>query len=62
LKKIDDIGFFTKAEKQALKERMRAAGLATDLNDAIPLTGRGRPLLAVIDPQSLKITAIFKAS
>jgi hypothetical protein len=62
LKKIDDIGFFTSAEKKMLKERMRAAGLATDLNDAIALTGRGRPLLAVIDPRSLKITAIIKAT
>jgi hypothetical protein len=62
LKKIDDISFFTTAEKKALKERMRAAGLATDLPDGMALTGRGRPLLAVIDPQSLKISAILKAT
>jgi hypothetical protein len=62
LKKVDDIRFFTNVEKKALKKRMQAAGLATDLKDAIPLTGRGRPLLAVIDPKSLKITAIFEAT
>jgi hypothetical protein len=62
LKNVDDIGFFSGAEKQALKERMRVAGVATDRRDSIPLTGRGRPLLAVIDPASLKITAIFKAT
>jgi hypothetical protein len=62
LKNVDDIGFFSGAEKKALKERMRVAGVATDRRDSIPLTGRGRPLLAVIDPTSLKITAIFKAT
>jgi hypothetical protein len=61
LKNVDDIGFFSGKEKNALKERMRVAGVATDRRDSIPLTGRGRPLLAVIDPASLKITAIFKA-
>jgi len=29
--------------------------------NAMPLTGRGHPLLAVFDPASLKIIAIFKA-
>ena len=62
LQKVDDIRFFSRDEKKALKQRMRAAGLATDRPDAIALTGRGRPLLAVIDPASFKITAIFKAT
>ena len=62
LKSLDALGFFTGAEKNTLKERMRAAGLATDQNDTIALTGRKRPLLAVIDPASLKIRAIFKAT
>jgi hypothetical protein len=62
LKSVDDIGFFSGNEKKALKERMKVAGVATDRHDSIPLTGRGRPLLAVIDPTSMKITAIFKAT
>jgi len=62
LKNVDDIGFFSAIEKKTLKERMRIAGVPTDRRDSIPLTGRGRPLLAVIDPASLKITAIFKAT
>jgi hypothetical protein len=62
LKKVDDVAYFSKAEKKTLKERMRASGIATDQRDAIPLTGRGHPLHAVIDPTSLKLTAIFTAT
>jgi len=62
LKKVDEIKFFSPKEKKALKERLRAAGLPTDQPDGIALTGRGRPLLAVMDPASLKITAILKAT
>jgi hypothetical protein len=57
---VDDLGYFSSADKNALKERMRAAGLATDQLNSMPLTGRGPPLLAVFDPASLKITALFK--
>lgn len=60
LKNVDDVAYFSRAEKKRLKERMRASGLATDQKNAMPLTGRGHPLLAVIDPSSLKITAILK--
>jgi hypothetical protein len=59
LKKVDDVAYFARSEKKKLKDKMRAAGMADDQSDAIPLTGRGHPLLAVIDPASLKITAIF---
>ena len=38
---------------------MRAAGLATDQANSMPLTGRGHPLLAVFDPASVKIKAII---
>jgi hypothetical protein len=61
LKRLDDIARFTPNEKKMLKERMRAAGLAADQPDTMPLTGRRHPLLAVFDPADLKITAIFKA-
>jgi hypothetical protein len=61
LKKVDDVGYFSAADKKVLKERMRAAGLSTDQLNSIPLTGRAHPLLAVFDPTSLKVTAIFKA-
>jgi hypothetical protein len=61
LKKVDDLGYFSAAEKKLLKEHMRAAGLSSDQLNSIPLTGRGHPLLAVLEPASLKITGIFKA-
>jgi hypothetical protein len=60
LKKVDNVGYFSAADKKLLKEHMRAAGLSADQLNSIPLTGRGYPLLAVFDPTSLKITAIFK--
>jgi hypothetical protein len=60
LKKVDDLGYFSAADKKVLKEHMRTAGLPSDQLNSIPLTGRGHPLLAVLDPASLKITAIFK--
>jgi hypothetical protein len=61
LKKLDDQKFFLGAEKTRLKQRMQSAGVATDQPDTIPLTGRGRPLLVVVDRASMKITSIFRA-
>ncbi len=62
LKKVDNVAYFAPSQKRTLKERMRAAGLATDDMNAMPLTGRGHPLLAVFDPATLKIKAILQAS
>jgi hypothetical protein len=61
LKKVDDVGYFSGKDKKVLGQRMRAAGYTPDQPIAIPLTGRGQPLLAVFDPNSLKMAAIFKA-
>jgi hypothetical protein len=62
LKKVDDQRYFLSKEKKHLKERMQAAGLPTDRPDTIPMTGRGRPLLAVVDPVSLRITSFVRAN
>ncbi|MGB6354564.1 MAG: hypothetical protein WBF21_11340 [Steroidobacteraceae bacterium] len=59
LKKVDDVAYFIGHQKKQLKERMRAAGLATDQPNAMPLIGRGFPLLAVFDPASVTIKAIL---
>jgi hypothetical protein len=61
LKKIDDLKYFSGNEKKLLKERVRAAGLAADQPNAMALTGRGRPLLAVWNPANLKILGVFRA-
>jgi hypothetical protein len=61
LKKVDDVAYFAKSEKKSLKDKMKAAGLADDQLNAIPLTGRGHPLLAVFDPTSLRIIAVFRS-
>ena len=61
LKKVDDVAYFAKSEKKKLKDKMKAAGMADDQMNTMPLTGRGHPLLAVIDSASLKITAVFTA-
>lgn len=57
---IDALGFFIFNERATLKERMRQAGLNPDLHNAIPMTGRGRPVLVVFDPPTMQILAILK--
>jgi hypothetical protein len=59
LKKVDDVGYFVRSDKDKLKAHLRAAGLAADQPNSIPLTGRGYPMLAVFDPASLRIIGIF---
>ena len=60
LKRVDEIKFFSKKERGLLKQRMTALGLAPDQADAIPLTGRKRPLLAVFDPSNLRLLTYIK--
>ncbi len=60
LKKVDDWRFFSGAEKILLKQRLQASGIAIDQANTMPFTGRNRPLLAVFDPTSLEIAAMFK--
>jgi hypothetical protein len=60
LKKIGEVRFFLPHEKKILNQRMQAAGVPSDQNNSIAITGRRRPLLAVFDPVTLKITRTFK--
>jgi hypothetical protein len=62
LKSVDEVGYFSPNQKKVLKQRMRECGLATDQRDTIALIGRGRPLLVVIDPVSLRIKTVIKAT
>jgi hypothetical protein len=61
LKKVDDVAYFSGGQKKLLKERMRAAGYDPDQLNSMPLTGRGKPLLAVFDPASARVVAYLKA-
>jgi hypothetical protein len=58
---VSDIKFFSAKQKPLLEKRMQAAGFPTDQANGIALTGRGSSLLAVMDPQSLKLLAIIEA-
>ena len=60
LKKPFDWRFYFGAERKLLKLRLDAAGLRPDPLNALPFTGRTRPLLAVFDPSSLKIVAMIR--
>jgi len=62
LKTADALGYFLGPDKKILKERLRAAGFDPEAADTMVLTGRGRPVLAVFDPKTLKITAMFTAT
>jgi hypothetical protein len=62
LKKVDAVGYFFGPDKKILKERLRAAGFDPEAADTMVLTGRGRPVLAVFDPKTLTIAAMFTAT
>jgi hypothetical protein len=61
LRVVDKMGEFSLKEKKTLKERMKDRNLDPDKPIAIPMMGRIRPLLAVIDPASVRITALIRA-
>jgi hypothetical protein len=61
LKKVDAVAYFALSEKETLQQRMHAAGLPIDQLNAMPLTGRGHPMLTVFDPASAKVIAIFRS-
>lgn len=60
LKKVDDVKYFSGNEKKRLRDLMKRGGFAVDQINTIALTGRGRPLLALVDPASGEVTAIFR--
>jgi hypothetical protein len=54
--------YFIFNERGRLQERMQAAGLATGAANTLPMTGRGRPVLVVFDPATLRVLAILKGT
>jgi hypothetical protein len=61
LRTVDQSGIFTKKEKQLLKERMAARGLAADQPDTLFMIGHDRPVLVVFDRATLRIVALIRA-
>ncbi len=61
LKKVDDQKYFSGIEKKRLKARLTTAGLATNQANTLAFLGRGPALLAVFDPATARLLAIFKS-
>jgi hypothetical protein len=61
LQKIDDMTYFTRAEKSKLKTRVAQRGLAAEQANTMVMWGGTRRVLAVFDLQTLEIRALLKA-
>ncbi len=62
LKKVDSLIMFSRKDRERLKQQMAARGLPADRACALYLTGKGKPLLAVLDPATLRIEAMLRAN
>lgn len=62
LQKVQDLKYFSGAQRKILSARMQASGLATDVPNTLPMTGHGVPLLAVFDTRTLHIVALLEAT
>jgi hypothetical protein len=60
LKKVDALPIFSRAEQQALKERMTELGLPADQPVTSFMMGRETRLLVVFDPVTLEIRAMLR--
>jgi hypothetical protein len=61
LARLDDIKYFSKAEKQSLRTRVAQLGLGADERNALIMWGASRRVLAVFDTATLRIKALLKA-
>ena len=60
LRIVDKMSELVPHEKKIAIERLRKLGVATDQPIALPMLGRARPLVAVIDPATARITALVR--
>lgn len=60
LVRVDDIGQYTKPEREQLHARMAQLGLAPDERNAMLLWGDIRTVLVVFDPTTLRVRAMLK--
>jgi hypothetical protein len=59
LTELDHIQYLSKKEKQSLRATFAAQGLAPDQRNALMMWGSSRRLLAVFDPATLRLKALF---
>lgn len=59
LARLDDVQYLNKQQKQSLHALFAAKGLAPDQRNALIMWGGSRRLLAVFDPATLRIEALF---
>ena len=60
LKKMSAWEYFSVPQKAALKQRMAAQGYAVDAANTIPVIGKGPPLLAIVDTNTMTIQALLR--
>ena len=60
LKKVDDWNYFFVKQRELLKQRMAEQGLAVDAANTMPMTGKGAPLLAVFDTNTMAVRALLR--
>jgi hypothetical protein len=60
LARLEDIRYFSKAEKRALRARLEQLDLAPDQRNALIMWGGSRRVLAIFDTATLSIKALLK--
>jgi hypothetical protein len=61
LRRLDDIKYLSRVDKQKLRTRFARLGLAADQRNALIMWGGSRRVLAVFDSATLRIAALLKA-
>jgi hypothetical protein len=60
LQTLDKLGELDKADRQVAAAQMQQIGFAPDRPVVAPMIGKGRPLVAVVDPASTKIVKLIQ--
>jgi hypothetical protein len=60
LQPIDELKYLSRAERKAVSARMSAQGFAPDASNVLIMWGGSRRLVAVFDPATLHLKALFR--
>jgi hypothetical protein len=60
LRIVTKMGELDRHDKRVAAERMKQQGFATDQPSVLPMIGRGKPLVAVLDPVTAQIKALIR--